>query len=62
MKVVNFIIWFQDLRSKSIIVFGIFIVYFIIIFNVGDMFVVDVGDGWIGIFEVKGIEKKSLFK
>lgn len=62
MKAVNPITWSQDPRSKSITASGTSTVHSTIIPNAGDMFAADVGDGRIGIFEVKGTEKKSLLK
>lgn len=62
MKASNPITWTQDPRSKSITASGSSFVHSTIIPNAGDMFAADVGDGRLGIFEVKGTEKKSLLK
>lgn len=52
----------QDVDSNSMIVTGVANVYPVLIPNVGDMFIADIGDGRSGVFRVTVSERKSIFK
>jgi hypothetical protein len=62
LKVANALTWTQDTTSRSFIANGAAHVHSLVIPNVGDMFLADVGDGREGVFQVSSSEKKSLFK
>lgn len=56
------ITWSQDATSKSMTAQGESIVHSTIIPNAGDMFVTDVGDGRLGVFQVNTSTQLSLLK
>lgn len=56
------ITWNQDTVSKSFTAQGASTMHSTLIPNNGDMFVADVGDGRLGVFQVNTTTKKSLLK
>lgn len=60
LKAENPITWNQDTVTKSFTAQGTSTMHSTLIANKGDMFVADVGDGRLGVFEVNTTTKKSL--
>lgn len=52
----------QNDETKEMVITGSANVYSVLIPNVGDMFIADVGDGREGIFTITGSSRKSIFK